>query len=99
MCLHKGPGHPLQKLPGEGGAVRPAPGTHHLLAAVKILLEAAAQDAHIFLTIPQARHLSLPGENEITYVQINCVFVKLLCENEPRHVSWQNIPSGKGAWT
>ena len=70
VCLHQSPGHPVQKLPGEGGAVRPAPGAHHLLAAVQIPLEAAAQDSHIDLTAPRARHPSLPVENEITYVYI-----------------------------
>ena len=59
VLLHQGPGHPVQELLGEARGVGAARGVDHLLTAVEVALEAAAQDLHIVLLILGGRDLSL----------------------------------------
>ena len=51
VLLHQGTRHSVQKLLGEAGSARPAGGVDHLLAAVKVALEAAAENLHVVVLL------------------------------------------------
>ena len=57
--LHQRTRHPVQELLGEACSVGPAGGVDHLLAAVKVPLEAAAQNLHVVVLLVWCGDLSL----------------------------------------
>merc|ERR1719319_192167 len=52
VALYQGSGHPVQESLGETRRVLATGVVHHLLAAVQVLLETAAQNLHIVLLLP-----------------------------------------------
>ena len=59
VLLDQGPGHTVQELFGEAGSVGAAGGVDHLLAAVEVALEAAAQNLHVVLLVFRRLDLAL----------------------------------------
>ena len=59
VLLHQGARHPVQELLGEARGVGAARGVDHLLAAMEVALEAAAEHLDIVLLILRGRDLSL----------------------------------------
>ena len=57
--LHEWPRHPVQESLGEAGGVHAAGVVHHLLAAVQVALEAAAEHLHICLLLLWCGHSAL----------------------------------------
>jgi len=71
VLLHQGAGHPVQELLGEARGVGAARGVDHLLAAMEVALEAAAQHLDIVLLILRGRDLSLIERLDPKLVNVN----------------------------
>ena len=59
VLLHQRTGHSVQELLGEASSPGPAGGVDHLLAAVKVALEAAAENLDVVVLLRGRGDLSL----------------------------------------
>ena len=59
VLLDQRTGHSVQELLGEARSAGPAGGVHHLLAAVKVALEAAAENLDVVVLLGGRGDLSL----------------------------------------
>ena len=59
VLLHQGTRHSVQKLLGEASSSGTTGGVHHLLAAVKVPLEAAAENLDVVVLLGGRGDLSL----------------------------------------